>query len=143
MPHRDWPSLSTVTGLQVGSEQACRDEAGLERDAPLARLAPDSNSSSLLHHLIWRSSTIIPKYKAPESNAMLSLRKTLRKLKRKELAPEVSSLPSQHSKESWNASDVDRTLETSSPAAFLAGSGTSHRTHEALWTFSSQQARVA
>ncbi|KAF2791689.1 ankyrin [Melanomma pulvis-pyrius CBS 109.77] len=76
-------------------------------------------SSQLLRislRFIWRSLTP----ESYESNAMLGLRKKLRKLKGKEPAPDVSG-------------------RISSPAAFLAGVSVSQRTHKVLFLLSKNE----
>ena len=85
---------------RTGGDTGCTVTLGYGKadTIPLIPTAPDSNSTSLLPITPLTQVNDPVRCRPPsESNAMFDLRRRLRKLKRKELAPEVSSRRNQHS----------------------------------------------
>jgi hypothetical protein len=98
----DWPNLSRTGTLDSRLVGLVWIPVVLSRSAgerQIVPTAPDTDSSSLLPVTSLTQVNDHVHCKPLEPDAMFGLRKGLRKLKRKELAPEVRSRPLQHSKQ--------------------------------------------
>jgi hypothetical protein len=110
MRDHDWPNLSRIGTFESRLNTSIPRRSGT-REGPTGARQVRSFSSQLLRTATVRvclfgAVNYRTQVQTVRSNTMLDLRKRLvRKLKRKELAPEVSSCPNQHSPPNrlWNA----------------------------------------